>query len=161
MITLKEMHAQACAFGEEQMRKKNGLASFFYTLLDDGRTVVIPTPWNNQEEKEDYVAAIRVLANEGLIKAYSFVSEAWLATVDPKTQKELMNVRPSDRSDREDVLMVISRNREGEVYSTKYHVDYDATGTATLGLPEHMDGFTDQGLIANLFDNKPRFEYDG
>jgi hypothetical protein len=157
MSILQDLHAAACAIAEEDIRTHGKAPAFFLAILLDGRAVTIPTPWDSQEEKELYVTAIRVLCNEGVIHSYSFVTEAWLAVVDPKTQQDLMHVAPRERSDREDVLIVLSRNKVGEKYATKFHVEYGKRKRVTLGEAETLEGDFENGLIGNLFNAEPTY----
>lgn len=148
---LQMMHELACAVGEDEMRQKNALSqSFFHILLDGDKIAVIPTPWNNPFEKEIYISAMRMLIREKAIVAYSFVTEAWLATVAPH-QAELAKIPPSQRSNRKDILMIMSRHRDGEYYMTQYEVEYDADGKVTLSEPDHNSQEV-EGLMGNLFE---------
>jgi hypothetical protein len=151
---LQTMHQLACGLGKDIMMKHNDLMSFFILpgAGPQGKVSVVNTPWRSPEEKPYYIRAIRQILADLEIEAYSFVTEAWLATVDPRTQKELMNVPPKERSDREDCLIIMSRHRDGEHYSTKYHVEYDVSGRVTLGEAEDMGQHMSQGLMGNLFE---------
>jgi hypothetical protein len=149
-MVLQVLHKQACTTGENLMRKHNGLSQSFFWILMGDEISIIPTPWNNDFEKQIYIAAMRMLIAERKIEAYSFFTEAWLATVG-KHQKELEGIPPSERSDRKDILMVISRHRDGDHCMTQYNVDYDETGKVTLG-PAHHVKEEIEGLMGNLFD---------
>lgn len=151
-MLLKEMHEQACLCAEHIMQEKNEIPGAFFRLLIGNAVKTFVTPWENEEEKYVYIAVMRSILQEREINAYSFVTEAWMAKVDPRTQQDLMNIPPRERSDREDVLMILSRNRNGESYATRYHVDYTAEGTVILGPADHLDGRFDAGLIGNMFE---------
>ena len=150
---LKAMHEAACRAAVTMMEKNNSMVSCIL-VPDKGSLTAIPAPWQSPEEKPGYIAGMRELIHERMIPAYCFVTEAWIAPVDPRTQPELMNVPARERSDREDVLIILSRHRNGENYATKYHVEYDATGKVTLGPAEHLDGDFSAGLMGNLFERE-------
>ena len=133
------------------MSVRHNVPSYFMLLVRD-EIKRLDTPWNNATEKAIYIESIRRLLQEYPIEAYSFVSEAWVASVNIRTEPELMDVPPRERSDREDILMVLTRHRDGESYATKYHVEYDTEGKVTLGPAELMEGDFSQGFIGNLFE---------
>jgi hypothetical protein len=146
------MHQLGCDVGIDALRKRNTVQSFFIVYKNSEIDVYI-TPWRSPEEKPFYIAAMRaVLGEENGVEAYTFVTEAWVAKVNMRTQPELRDIPPRERSDREDVLFVISRHRDGENYATKYTVEYDEKGTVTLSEPEHLTFEVTEGLMGNLFD---------
>jgi hypothetical protein len=150
---LKEMHEQACLCGEHIMHEKNEISGAFFLLLINGEVKRFDTPWDDEQEKYMYIGVMRVILRERMIDAYSFVTEAWMAKINPRTQQDLMNIPPRERSDREDILMILSRNRDGESYATRYHVDYTAEGTVILGPADHLKGDFHKGLIGNMFED--------
>lgn len=153
MTPLEELHNHGCEFGKMMLKKHNNVFSFFLVIFPDGQEGYIATPWKSSVEKPVYIAAIRQLFREKGIVAYTFVTEAWVATIDPRTQRDLMNVAPRDRSDRLDTLIVMSRHRDGEHYGTMHVVHYDAKGNVTLDPAEKFPGDDfSEGLMANLFE---------
>jgi len=146
------MHTQTSTEAARVLSYAGAIPTSYFKFLIRGKVKRFDTPWDNQYEKELYIGAIRMaLKRRRGIKAYSFVTEAWLASVDPKTQPELMNVAPRHRSNREDALMILSRHRDGEEYCTKYHIDYDTDGRTIVGKAEHLDGSWSEGFMGNLF----------
>jgi hypothetical protein len=100
-----------------------------------------------------WVAVIKEVFRGNSINSYSYVSEAWVARINPRLQPEMLKVPVREHSQRQDVLMIISRNRDGEALSTTYPVIYGAAGESpVLGAAEHLDASRDSGLMANFFE---------
>jgi len=151
MTNLKEMHDLGCDIGKRSIRMRNTVGSFFLVSAEP-RPLLISTPWTCPEEKPVYIGAMRQILEEEKIEAYTFVAEAWLASYNPRVNPELANISPRNRSQREDVVIVMSRSRSGESLTTKFVIDYDAEGKATLGPQEDMNDTGGTGLMENLFD---------
>jgi hypothetical protein len=116
----------------------------------DGNVYEWETEWKDPTEKDEMLAYLRDQMEEDIV-AYSFVTEAWLAKIDLRTQRELLGVHPKDRSDREDALVAVTHARDDVHYETRYHVEYDDEGRVTLGPP--MEPMTPTiGLMDNLFE---------
>lgn len=157
MMPLKDLHRQACKFGRWGMSAKGSVPAFFIIPdpIEPDRVNLISTPWGDADEKYAMVDMVRRYIRECHVDAYAFVTEAWLASVDMRTQPELAKVPPSERSQREDVLLIMSRTRDGETCSTKYPVHYHAEGMPTLGEPEDLTPEIQTGYLANMFE-EPR-----
>jgi len=160
-MDIKELHRIGCEYSVDQILKHGSLLTSFFLVpwVDDKdkdskkEMSLIATPWQHWSEKPAYIAGIRAMLAEFNIDYYTFVTEAWMAVVDVRTQPELMDVAPRDRSQREDILFVNSRHRNGECHTTKYTVEYDANGKVTLSPPEQLD-FEMTGLMGNLYDDE-------
>ena len=152
-MQLKELHRIGCKLGTDIMAVNHCISPPFFLFPWDGGFAVYEAPWQRPEDKPMYIAQMRDILLQG-VDSYTFVTEAWFATVNMKTAPELMNVAPRNRSQREDVLFISSRHRNGECYSTKYTVEYDTDGKATLSKPEtsREEMF---GLMGNLFHDEP------
>ena len=154
MTVLQKMHLEGSRMGKRLLLENNRMDSFFLVLLPDGKTYkTIKTPWQSPEEKPFYIIGIRIILEEANIPAYTFVTEAWMAKVD-RHEMELMAIPPRERSNREDVLLIISRHRNGENYATKYLVEYTPEGKVILGRPTKMPGEINEGLMGNLFEEE-------
>lgn len=156
-MQLKEMHDEACRCSTAIMLKDGHLAaSFFLVRMPSGRLNKLMTPWQTRFQKWMYVTVMRGILEDANINAYTFVTEAWIAKVDLRTEPELMNIPPSERSQRKDILFINSRHRNGECYTTQYDVEYDAVGKVTLSPPEQLPGDLG-GFMGNLFhdDEEP------
>jgi len=148
------MHDAGCEYGRRKLEEAGSMASFFL-VLDKGQVKALPAPWQSQDEKPAYIAAIRRILKERKINVYTFVTEAWVATVDPRIEAELINVAPRDRSNRKDVLMILSRTRSGNQMVSMYNVEYSANRKVTLTRAEDMEsGDFNMGLIGNLFEKE-------
>ncbi len=152
-MELEQMHLDSCQEAVMLLSFAGKLPSYFQFMME-GKVKRFDTPWNNQVEKEIYVAAIRLTLKEYPgIEAYSFITEAWMASVDMRTQPELEHVAPRDRSDREDVLLVMTRHRNGGEFFTKYLVEYDADGSTIVGPAQPLGNGHSEGFLGNLFED--------
>jgi hypothetical protein len=150
------MHQEVCAMSQWLMRQRNHVQPF--CVLEIGDTyAALPMPWQTPDEKYAYIRALRDKLRAMHFDYYTIVVEAWVATVNMKVSPELANVPPSERSDREDVLLVMSRHRSGETYDTKFRVEYTRGGKVKLGPAEHLEGDATAGLMANLFEDDPTY----
>jgi hypothetical protein len=150
---LENLHTAACNIGSHMMELFGGIKAPFFMVWQDDKLKVYEAPWQCQEDKARYIHAMRLRLKDYNIDMYSFVTEAWFATVNPRTQPELMNVPPSQRSQRKDVLFISSRSRTGEAFTTQFEVEYDAEGNATLHPGEHLGEVG--GFMGNLFERPP------
>lgn len=155
MITLKELHEHACTIGCANMRAKGKMDSCFLIPLEERKFGIIMTPWSDANEKYAMVKVLRDVFRENHVSAYSFITEAWMATVNPRTEPELMNIPPCERSQRDDILWITSRNRDGDVITTRYLVTYHADRGPTLGPPEDQSDEMQSGYLANMFEREP------
>jgi hypothetical protein len=77
----------------------------------DGSTEIIGTPWNDDDEKHNFVVLMKLKMRELGTVAYSLVAEAWQASA-PKhwdTKSDLPDkLRPRNRPDRKEVVMALA-----------------------------------------------------
>jgi hypothetical protein len=99
MTQLEAVHAAACQYVEAVMTVQGEMVPTLFVPVGPD-LARIHAPWRNQAHKEAIVGAWRHVLQERGIPCYSFATEAWLAMVKPRTQAELINVLPSQRSDR-------------------------------------------------------------
>jgi hypothetical protein len=152
-MSLKAQHAAACVYAKLAMAERGKVDPVI--LIPDGEDLAQwpAPPWRNPAEKAHWAAIIKEVLNGMGIASYSFVSEAWMARIDPRTQPEMLKVPVREHSQRQDVLMVTSRNRNGEALNTTYPVTYGATGEPpVLGAADHTAADRDTGLMTNFFE---------
>jgi len=97
------------------------------------RVTLIVSPWHSDEEKEAAIKAIRFKMEIDGTVMYAAISEAWMAKVPLDDPDKLMKIRPSERNDREEVIIVtvndhldtvvgmlaIERGEDGKITGTK------------------------------------------
>jgi hypothetical protein len=86
-------------------------------MNEKGKMILVPTPWHDEDEKELYGVAIRALMRKKHVTLYSFVTEAWTSTLEPGEWDEQSGqprdgVRPSNRSDRQEVVISCAASKE-------------------------------------------------
>jgi hypothetical protein len=90
----------------------------------------------SDEAKEAFCAAFRRAAEEFQVERYAFVCEGWVANASPDDPQS--HVRPSEREDRREVLIVMVSSREDEALGSIREILRDADGVVTgLGPEEH------------------------
>jgi hypothetical protein len=149
--TLADKHICASHFAVDAIVTKGRIAPpMFMMWRGDSEVGLTYAPWDSHEEKKRIIGEMRATLDRERIDAYSFITEAWMARVNPRTQPELMNVPPSQRSQREDVLLVITQHRNGDRHSSVWRVEDQPDGTRVLHPPEH-DGYSSMGGMGNLY----------
>jgi hypothetical protein len=83
-------------------------------LRGDGQVEIFGTPWKNDSEKERSANMIRKKLKECGAQAYSLVTEAWTAKWEK--EKGTKQVRPSDRADRQEVVIALATDGKETVY---------------------------------------------
>jgi hypothetical protein len=80
-------------------------------ITADGKVDILPTPWQDEHEKQSYANMVRVLMRKHRVVAYSFLTEAWTATLD-KDEFDEKSGRPHDgimgarhRPDRQEIVI--------------------------------------------------------
>jgi hypothetical protein len=153
MTPLQAQHLAVCHFATGLMASRGKIYAPLFVMRKDGKFKLIQAPWGSQAEKEREVGKMRATLDRDRIDAYSFVTEAWMARFDPRTNPELMDVPVREQSHRKDILLVISQHRDGAQCSTVWDVDYRFDGNVTLGPPE--DGGFMGGFMGNLYEGEP------
>lgn len=111
------------------------------------QTYVIGTPWRGDRHKELVIFMMRDMLKYRKALSYSFISEAWVATEDPKHPIGLM---PRDREDRREVVIINAFDRKGgkmRVYEMKRGPD----GRVSDLVLEKTDMTQLAGRLHNLF----------
>jgi hypothetical protein len=93
--------------------KMGQLVPSWLILRGDGQVEIFGTPWKNDSEKEHTANMIRKKLKETQAQAYSLVTEAWTAKWEKGTAKQ---VRPSDRADRQEVVIALATDGKETVY---------------------------------------------
>jgi hypothetical protein len=101
-------------------------------MLHDGRDLVptwvlvngkhepkiVGTPWVDENHKSIYRAVLKIAMKRDNIIAYSFITEAWAATVSQEEWKGwARDVLPSERQDRREVVIACAASASASKYA--------------------------------------------
>jgi hypothetical protein len=126
--------------------EKEGRAPFLWIVLYNSSIRFVETPWENDDEKHRSTYMMRELMRLTNARAYSFITEAWVAAFTLKDMSEQERdalleqtnkhgVRSLPESQREDVMMVSSFNRAGDYGFTRFGIRYGKQRHPTGGWP--------------------------
>lgn len=119
----------------------------FYVEAPDGM-ILVPTPWQNQTEKELAVEAIRLLCQKVGAKRVVIVTEGWMV-VRPRGT-DTRGLTPSQEADRIEVLWIMGQTAivgETATGSGMFRIDRSS------GKPKLVDWqSTEDGQSMSLFD---------
>jgi hypothetical protein len=96
---------------------KLALVPTWVLVTRDHKLKLVPTPWQNDAQKYQYTDAVRALMREKDVVFYSFVTEAWTATVGPgewdeSTHRPLDGLPAGQRPDRQEVVISCACSKE-------------------------------------------------
>jgi hypothetical protein len=153
MLTLAENQARTVMIGT-----KVELTPVWLMVTWDGKIEIFATPWGSDLEKRLAIEAMRLTMREKQVQAYSMLTEAWMAraTPDEVKQQEYSGLPPSQRADRQEAVVIMAANRDGETRYRTLETVRARNGKCAelrqLSTEEHQ--FT--GIFDNLLDDKRR-----
>ena len=120
---------------------KQNLVPSWVLISRDGKIRIVPTPWRDEEEKQRYVAEVRRLMRKQRVQFYSFVSEAWTATLEPGQWDEAAGqpvdgIRASKRPEREEAVLSCACSKE-LVRWKQWRIVREATTERVIDLKEN------------------------
>jgi hypothetical protein len=115
-----------------------------WVMVDwENRIEIVATPWADEEEKRVYKVELRRLMRFKGVKVYSFMTEAWIATVGREEWDEV-NARPvdgkmvSERGDRQEVVIACACSREQALWKV-WRMVREPTTEVIIDLVEKSD----------------------
>lgn len=124
-VDLSAFHDRAVEWAVKYFNKKpleENMIGFF-VLAGMGAATILHIQWDGAQEKDQAAYALRKFMQNEMIDAYSFITEAWVAIAKPEEKEGFdFSVPPSQRPDREDVLIITSVLRNGETRMTRFGV---------------------------------------
>jgi hypothetical protein len=116
----------------------------WHALAGNGEHLVIATPWQNDDEKDDAVRTLRRLFEHREVSCFVFICEAWAVKLNepikPGSRLLLDDLpRPSEHEDRREVLRINAEDRAGNVLSGQYYILRPEHGKPTLSKFEQDD----------------------
>lgn len=142
--------------------RKDELLTTFVLVKRDGAVDIVGCPWTNDKEKREMVLGVCMTAIKENVVAFSFLSEAWFATVHTESGElpPPFSPRPADRPDRKEaVIAVVGDGKALELNS--WEIIRDADGRcAKLGENQYSKtGFSswigdalNRAILVNLAD---------
>jgi hypothetical protein len=96
---------------------KMPLVPTWVLVTRDHKLKLVPTPWQDEEQKHQYAGAVRALMREKHVVFYSFVTEAWTATLKPEEWDEeadrpLDRVPAGQRPDRQEIVLACAASKD-------------------------------------------------
>lgn len=116
---------------------------------------VAETPFANDHAKAVVSNTLRIAMRMGGARAYSFITEAWIANVTPGDFHDRNKTLPSRHPDREDVMWVTSYDRIGRSLLTRYGVKRAGTPHARLLVRDDWGQQGGEGRFYNLLVDTP------
>jgi hypothetical protein len=118
---------------------------------------IYATPWGNTREKHLVIETMRDVMREKRCTAYSMLTEAWMLRVTGDAAKgEYKGPMPSESPDRQECVVVMAANKDGE---HRYHtLETVRAADGTCSELRQLSGAEDQftGIFDNLLDRKER-----
>jgi hypothetical protein len=111
LIRIAGQFAQDCLI-EEGHRE---LVPSWLLVRGDDKIEIIGTPWKDDRQKREQAARIKKRLQETRAKAYSLVCEAWVAEY-PTEALKTGYVRPADRPDRQEFVIVTAASRTQSMF---------------------------------------------
>lgn len=153
-VTRSDLHEMAVAFAMKEFERK-GEAPCMWIIAAGPNLMWIETPWRDDREKELFVRTLRGAMRELGARAYSFITEAWMAVYDINDPKpgEPGFLMPSEspKAKRDDVLMISTYDAAGEYDATRFLVTIRERGLNILG-PRDDESFKDHKMEGRLFN---------
>jgi hypothetical protein len=110
------------AYGQAKnliLGNKDQIMPVFMILTGDDEIIFVGTPWRGDNQKNMAAIMLRDMMKEKRAIAYSFLSEAWVAS-QPQGWKigDAVDTLPADRPDRKEVVMAMATNGTDTKYKS-------------------------------------------
>lgn len=123
--------------------------------------IVVATPFTGDSYEESERTKTRVLAMVEImfackgVTAYSFMSEAWVATVDKNLDPAIAKLKPSQRPDRREVVTIVAADRKGTKKQAAYEIERQPNGAPRLGRDPCVEYDSVSGRMVSVLDRIP------
>lgn len=121
LATLDAVHEYSVKSAVKKFEKRGTIPPLWVVRTRYGVTV-LSTKWRDDREKAGFVGWLRFFLKAMEATHYSLMQEAWMASVAPDSREA--DIKPQHNPDSEDVLMVITFNREAKHRVTRFGVKY-------------------------------------
>ena len=111
--TLADLMAQAGHYAEFCMRRSGTLSPTLFLIGTDGPMMFQPATLANEQDKDDFANAARLVCIAHDATACVMTLEAWLKTAQPGEELDLTEP-PSEAMDRQEVIVLMGEDRSGQ-----------------------------------------------
>ena len=139
MMTLRELIATASKSAELVFRKDSEIAPLYHMLKPDGTSLIWSPAVSGLGDKDEIVAAARMIMRELQIARYVFIDEAWILETKTRTPQEMAEVErfcqefgARAHPDRREILMFAAESRDGEQLIARRYILRPERGKPTL-----------------------------
>jgi len=140
--TLRQLFELARDNAVRIFREQGEITPIWHAVPEGGGDhLLIATPWNNDEEKEMALEAIRDMFQEMRVQSYVNIVEAWTVQLQDRVASNEAGPpwpRPSEHPDRREVVRVTAEDRNGKSISGQFYILRPELGEAKLS-PFHED----------------------
>lgn len=131
MMNMKEAQAAAWNSARDQLEANGGITPMF-ALHCHNDIVFLPATWGDEREKHAFVGLVRLYAVRWQPAVITLITEAWVS-------KGLKQVRPAEDPERQEVVMLMAFQPDGNQLVESAPIVRDEGGTQ-LGDIESMPG---------------------
>ena len=163
MISTTELFDHDCKFAAEQLQRAGELAPMFNVHFEhqgELATVVLVADFRNQDFKDRSVLMVKMVGVAVDAFAITLMTEAWVATVNDKTDEAIKRLAPSERMDRREVLMVTLSARDAKPRASVREIlrSDDGAISGLLGDVEPNHDGLEGRMTGLLFPQRPTAE---
>lgn len=133
--------------GKEMIGTKRELIPYWLLVHEDGRRMLIATPWENSREKYGITAKLRKIISTGYFIAYSFHCEGWMLNIPPG--EPIPDIAPSESPNRIECFMVTACDGTKEIQRT-WEIKRGPDGTC-VDLVHFSTSEDIEGRLTNFF----------
>ena len=158
-MTLTHHLESAVKFAKETFEKKGSVCPMFIAYNGEKTLTVIATPWNDEREKLASLEMVKRIFRLERVTSYVFMSEVWYKSVSPEGLNAHLNSNKavSEYDDKEEALMVMGTNTEGEKLGRFFKIKRSAEKTELLAI-ENPNGF--EGRLFELLSKPSIVNFD-
>jgi hypothetical protein len=153
-VPVHALHAMALRYGEEAFAKKGQCKPTFLIAIKTD-VLWLEVEWENADHRALVYRLISDYLRATNAHAYSYISEVWIATVNPAENPEDIDVLPSDRpeNERDEMLWVASFGSKGDEFSSRYLITPSSRPNRLAFLGPRVEDDYDLmvGMAWNLF----------
>jgi hypothetical protein len=153
--TFEEFCETAVEVVKEPFKSMGELPPTWFLQRSDGKVGMFVTPWVDFKEKEEANQRMRLLMEKYEIMRYALITEAWMVKrknpEGTKLAKDWKGPLPSQSPDREEIVMIVGGDLEGNCVEGMADITRDEKGKPTLGKFElKYNEYTMEGRFVNL-----------
>lgn len=123
LIGRRPLHELAVGYATEQFDRK-GECMPTWLIAAGGRIAWFESVWEDEQHKLLHVECMRALMAATSADFYAFITEAYIAKVEAKSEEELADISLADlpKSERDDALLITTFDRAGGFDLTRFLV---------------------------------------